>query len=308
MMTAIVRRVLKASLLTVLVPGTVTVLLLGCGDSSAPFAAPNPLETTAFEYRAIPNLTYRTAGEWTGRLDLYVHREARSKPALLWIHGGGWTRGSKEEDALFILPYLADGWSVVSVEYRLAPAAVAPAAVEDCRCALAWLLRNAANYGISTERVVISGISAGGHLALTTAGLYGSDARECRVPAGFRPAAVINWYGPSDLSELAFGDNAFDQAVEWISGRKEVAKSVSPLYYVSASAPPVLTIHGSADDVIPYSQSVRFHKALSNAGVANQLLTIDGAHHGDFTDEQIAHAYAAVRSFLRTHVTPQVRK
>lgn len=267
--------------------------------------APNPLETTAFEYRVIPNLTYRTVGDWTGRLDLYVPPGARSKPALLWIHGGGWTAGSKEEDALFILPYLADGWLVVSVEYRLASTAVAPAAVEDCRCALAWLLRNAADYGVSTERVVISGISAGGHLALATAGLSASDATECQVPAGFKPAAVINWYGPSDLSELAFGEDAFDQAVEWISGQKEIARSVSPLHHVSASAPPVLTIHGSADDVIPYSQSARLHKALSNAGVANRLVTIEGAHHGDFTAGQIAHAYDAVRSFLRTHVAPR---
>jgi acetyl esterase/lipase len=274
--------------------------------STALSCAPNPLETTAFEYRVLPNLTYRTAGEWAGRLDLYTHSDARSKPTLLWIHGGGWTAGSKEEDALFILPYLGDGWSVVSVEYRLASTAAAPAAVEDCRCALAWLLQNAARHGVSTERVVISGISAGGHLALTTAGLYTSNARECRVPAGFKPAAVINWYGPSDLTELAFGDNPFDQAVEWIRGRKEIAKLVSPLHHVSASAPPVLTIHGSADDVIPYSQSVRLHEALSNAGVANQLITIEGAHHGDFTAGQIARAYDAIRSFLRAHATPRI--
>lgn len=261
--------------------------------------APNPLETTGFEYRVFPSLTYRTVGEWTGKLDLYVHPNARDKPTLLWIHGGGWTRGSKEEDALFVLPYLGDGWTVVLVEYRLASTAVAPAAVEDCRCALAWLLRNAAHYGVSTERVVISGISAGGHLALTTAGLYPSEAGECRIPAGFKPAAVINWYGPSDLSELAFGGDPFDQAVEWIHGQKEIATRVSPLHHVSGAVPPVLTVHGTADDVIPYSQSVRLHEALSNAGVPNQLVTLEGAHHGDFTATQIGRAYAAVRSFLR---------
>ncbi|HEX9942154.1 MAG TPA: alpha/beta hydrolase [Thermoanaerobaculia bacterium] len=278
------------------------IAILGATLSCAP-DPPNPLETIGFEYRVIPNLTYRTVGGWTGRLDLYVRPDGRNKPTLFWIHGGGWTAGSKEEDALFFLPYLADGWSVASVEYRLAAAAAAPAAVEDCRCALAWLLQNAARYGVSAERVVISGISAGGHLALTTAGLYGSDARECRVPIGFKPAAVINWYGPSDLSELAFGDDPFDQAVEWMSGQRELARSLSPLRHVSASAPPVLTIHGNADDVIPYSQSVRLHKALSKAGVANQLLTIEGAHHGDFTAEQIARAYGAVRSFLRAYAT-----
>jgi acetyl esterase/lipase len=279
--------------------GAAAIAILGATLS----CAPDPLETAAFEYRVFPNLTYRTVEEWTGRLDLYVHREGRSKPALLWIHGGGWTEGSKEEDALFFLPYLADGWTIVSVEYRLAPVAVAPAAVEDCRCALAWLLRNAASYGVSTERVVVSGISAGGHLALTTAGLYEAGESECRLPPGFKPAAVVNWYGPSDLSELAFGENAFAQAVEWIGGRRDVAQRVSPLRHVSASAPPVLTIHGTADDVIPSSQSVRLHQALSNAGVANRLVTLEGAHHGDFTAGQIAHAYEAVRSFLRDHVT-----
>ena len=238
-------------------------------------------------------------GEWTGKLDLYVHPKARDKPTLLWIHGGGWTRGSKEEDALFVFPYLEDGWTVVLVEYRLASTAVAPAAVEDCRCALAWLSRDAAHYDVSTERVVISGISAGGTWRSRRPDCTSRRRASAASRLGFKPAAVINWYGPSDLSELGFGGDPFDHAVEWIRGQKEIAMRVSPLHHVSGAVPPVLTVHGTADDVIPYSQSVRLHEALSNAGVSNQLVPIEGAHHGDFTAAQIERAYAAVRSFLR---------
>ncbi len=260
----------------------------------------NPLEFAGFEYRVVPNVAYRELPNWTGRIDLYIPNSAANKPTLFWIHGGGWTRSSKEEELLYVLPYIAQGWSVAVVEYRLADVAAAPAAVEDCLCALAWLLNNSAAYGIPTEQLVISGISAGGHLALTTAGLT-STKGPCSVPEEFQPAAVVNWFGPSDLADLAFGNRPFDQAVEWIRGQANVAVEVSPINSVTKRAPPVLTIHGDSDDVIPFSQSVRLHQSLSVAGVPNELLAVAGAGHGDFTPEQVARAYTVIRAFLQAH-------
>jgi dipeptidyl aminopeptidase/acylaminoacyl peptidase len=81
-------------------------------------------------------------------------------------------------------------------------------------------------------------------------------------------------------------------------GTEEIAKRISPINYVRPGVPPTLTIHGNADPVVPYSQAVRLHAALSKVGVRNQLLTVESATHGDFTVEQTLHAYSVIREFL----------
>ena len=139
-------------------------------DSSLAWAA--RLET---EYRVVPNITYLTLSNYEAKLDLYVTRTPdKPLPTLIWIHGGGWTGGVKET-SLGIPAYLAMGMNVVNVEYRLARTALAPAAVEDCRCALRWVIQNAKQYGIDVNRLVVAGGSAGGHLALTTGMLPGPN-------------------------------------------------------------------------------------------------------------------------------------
>src|SRR5437867_3184698 len=121
------------------------------------------------QYRIVPNITYLTANNWEAKLDLYLPREVnRPNPTLIYIHGGGWTGGSKEGSVLTFLNYLEKGWSVVNVEYRLARVSLAPAAVEDCLCALRWVMHNAKTYNFDIDNLVVTGNSAGGHLSLTT--------------------------------------------------------------------------------------------------------------------------------------------
>ena len=92
------------------------------------------------QYRVVTNLTYLTANNWEAKLDLYLPRESSGPhPTILYFHGGGWTGGRKESSVLSFLPYLEMGWAVVNVEYRLARVSPAPAAVEDCLCALRWV-------------------------------------------------------------------------------------------------------------------------------------------------------------------------
>ena len=261
-------------------------------------------------YRVTPDVTYATATGAALKLDVYEALGAeRPAPTLVYTHGGGWIGGSKEASALAIVPYLQMRWNVVNVEYRLGSVAPAPAAVEDALCALRWVYRNAKQYNVDTARIVTSGESSGGQLALITAMLPASAGldRQCPGPEALKVAAVVNWYGPSDVTGLLEGRNARTWAIGWFGSqpdRQEIARRVSPLTYVRPGLPPVLTIHGDADPVVPYEQSVRLHQALTTAGVANQLLTIPGGRHDapkGFAASELRTAFATILRFLDTH-------
>ena len=103
--------------------------------------------------------------------------------------------------ALRVLPDLEMGFSVVNISYRLTPVALAPAAVEDARCALRWVVKNAKEYAFDVSKIVVTGHSAGGHLALTTGFLPGGGEldRECLGPEEPKVAAVLNWFGITDV-------------------------------------------------------------------------------------------------------------
>lgn len=270
------------------------------------------------DFRVIPDITYLTASSVDAKLDLYVRRgNTTPQPTLVFIHGGGWTGGNKAQRALAIQPYLVMGLNVVNVEYRLAKVAPAPASVEDCRCALKWVYSHAKEFGIDTQRLVVAGDSAGGHLAMMTGFLPASAGmeRQCSrneylgsepVPPEMKVAAVVNWYGISDVSDLLDGPNTRSYAVTWLgnmTNRAEVARAVSPMTYVRAGLPPVLSIHGDADPTVPYQQSVALHKALGGAGVSNELMTIPGGKHGlDCCNlEQRTAVYQTIQMFLRKH-------
>jgi acetyl esterase/lipase len=259
------------------------------------------------QYRIVPNVTYLTANNWEAKLDLYLPRQSSGvSPTLMYIHGGGWTGGSKEGSTFSFMPYLEKGWAVVNVEYRLARVSLAPAAVEDCLCALRWILHNAKQYNLDTNNLVVTGNSAGGHLALTT-GMTPASAgldRECPGPEQLKVSAIVNWYGITDVEDLLDGPNMKTYAVTWLSSmenRREIARRVSPIYFVRAGLPPIITIHGDADPTVPYQHGVRLHEALQKAGVPNQLVTIPGGHHGNFPREQTLRAYTEIDKFLTSH-------
>lgn len=274
-------------------------------------------EHVADDYDVLPNITYSVASNTELKLDLYLPRKRGSPvPTLIFIHGGGWVEGKKEYDVLNLLPYMAMGWAVVNVEYRLGRNSLAPAAVEDCRCALRWVNRHAKAYGMDTSKVVLTGFSAGGHLSLITGMLSAPSPfdRQCptddavRWKEGTEPpmrvAAVVNWFGITDVADLLDGPNAKHYAVEWfgaMDNREELARQVSPVNHVRAGLPPVITIHGDADDVVPYSHATRLHAALDKAGVSNQLVTIRGGGHGGFGRQDVLKSYAAIRKFLSQH-------
>ena len=200
-------------------------------------------------YRVIPNITYLTANNFEAKLDVYSRSDVTApQPTVMWIHGGGWTGGTKDNALFSLLPYMEMGWNVVNVEYRLARVSPAPAAVEDCLCALRWVIRNAKEYGFDTNRIVVSGGSAGGHLAMTTAMIPKSEGldRQCPGTEELKVAAVVDWYGITDVGDLLDGPNMRTYAVQWMGSmpnRVEIAKRVSPLTYVRSGLPPIISIH-----------------------------------------------------------------
>lgn len=278
-------------------------------------------DTTAFladlsnQYRVVPNVTYHVANNHENKLDLYLPANASGPvPVLLMIHGGGWVAGTKESQLLRAMPYLEMGWAVANVTYRLVHVSRAPAAIEDCLCALQWIARNADDYNFDLSRIVTTGNSAGGHLALTTGMVPASSGlgRECTSGSFTGPptvptvtvAAIINWYGITDVGDLVHGENTKGYAVQWLGGladRDAVARQASPLTYVRAGLPPVLTIHGDADPVVPYQHGVRLHEALQTAGVASELHTVSGGGHGGFSTPQTLAIYLTIKQFLARH-------
>ena len=283
-------------------------LTLGSGSATAQLS-----DTTSFlahvsnQYRVVPNVTYRVASAQENTVDLYLPREADGPtPVLMYIHGGGWVGGNKETNVLRLLPYLEQGWAVVNVQYRLGRVERAPAAVEDCLCALRWVIRNADEYNFDVSRIVTTGHSAGGHLALTTGMIPASAGldRECPGDEELRVAAVINWYGITDVGDLLDGPNTKRYAVQWMGSmadRFDIAKRVSPVEYVRAGLPPVLTIHGDADPTVPYQHAVDLREQLDRAGVPNELHTVPGGLHGRFNRDETVAIWTTIRTFLADH-------
>jgi acetyl esterase/lipase len=297
------------------------VLCVAAAFGQGPTRPADPwLDYAAVEYDIIPNITYAVGNNVELKLDLYLPKaRGAPKPVVMLFHGGGWVAGQKERNVLQLLPYLRLGWAAVNVEYRVARQSPAPAAVEDCRCALRWVYTHAQQYGFDVGKIVLTGGSAGGHLALITGFLPERSVFDRQCPTddavrwrsdqepAVRAAAIVNWYGITDVADLLEGANAKHYAIEWFGSmpnRLELARELSPIQYVRPGLPPVITIHGDQDDIVPYSQAVRLHQALDKAGVPNKLVTIPGGKHGGFDKETMVRAFEQIRGFLRQNGFP----
>ena len=266
-------------------------------------------------HRIIAGQTYTTHGGVPLKLDLIVPAKAeRPVPLVMLIHGGGWNSGTPGSIGLNALPYLQMGFAVANVSYRLTPQAPAPAALEDTLCALNWLGAEGKRFNIDTQRIVLTGNSAGGHLALMT-GMVPAQSRFARpcarhgsdvtgAPSGPAPkvAGIINVYGVTDVADLLQGPNRRPFAVEWLGARTDsmaLARELSPTSHARRGGPPVLTLHGDADKLVPHAHAVKLKQALDKAGQSTRMVTLKGAGHGGFSPEHQLQAYGAIRDFLR---------
>lgn len=243
-------------------------------------------------------------GQWIGE-PYYWKSDSINHPTLVYIHGGGWLGGSKDHVTPFIIAYLQKGWNVVNVEYRTGEG-TAPLAVDDCMEAIQWISRHAKNYNIDTEQVVISGESAGGHLALIT-GMLNCIPGSHKYYSGdsLKIKAIVNWFGITDIAGV---DNFYKKqnqesnyASIWVGNPERmdsVSDEFSPVKRITSSTPPVISIHGKEDSVVPYQQAVKLHELLENAGIRNELVSIDDGKHLGFTDKEYQQIYTRIFDFL----------
>lgn len=263
-----------------------------------------PVETPAGFTRQI-DVVYTSGKDWQQKLDLYLPpNTGKPTPVVINIHGGGWNHGTKESQTGFNT-FFKMGFAVANIEYRLTPQATAPAAVEDARCALIYVIKNAKALNIDANKIVVMGGSAGGHLALM-AGLMANDHRfdgNCPGVENIKVAAIIDKYGITDVWDWGYGKNVTSKSAgRWLGDKANdaaFARAVSPINYVNKDNPPVFIVHGDADPTVPYEQSVELHKKLQEAGVITEFMTVEGGKHGGFPREKNTELNKAIAAFLQ---------
>ncbi len=207
-------------------------------------------------------------------------------PLVLYVHGGAWRMGDKMGGAgmFFKDALLSEGVAFGSINYRLAPKYIFPAQIEDVKCAVRFFRAHAALLELDPDRIAAMGGSAGGHLVSLlglTAGEDFWDSKGQYLTTSSRVAAVVDLFGPTDLSPLA--DPAYRDLYRDVFGSAVESDAdlwqFSPLAHVSGDAPPFLIIHGDADPVVFLHHSERFYQALLEAGVPVELVVVQGGGH-----------------------------
>ena len=225
------------------------------------------------------DVPYCTATSPSQGMDVYFPDAGGPWPALVYVHGGAWMHGDKSEASMFARSMTAQGYLVVSANYRLYPAAQFPAMIQDVKCAVRSLRANAAQYNLDPNRIGAIGVSAGGHLV----GLLGTTEPEAGWDVGeyldqsSRVQAVIAMAGVMDLSRDF--PNADIEAMKRVGfGEYNVAEA-SPITHVTPDDPPFLLIHGDRDELVPVEQSQLMYDRLVQANVPAQLVIVQNATH-----------------------------
>lgn len=254
------------------------------------------ISTPPAGFRAVRDLDYVGSGNQRQMLDLYLPEAKTNKPhpLVVYIHGGGWESGSKDEaDVLLGLIKGGTPCAGASINYRLTNQAQWPAQIFDCKAAIRWLRAHAKEYNLDPDKISVFGISAGGHL-VSMLGVTGG-VKELEGELGnhldqsSRVSCVLDFCGPSDF--LTFGgkgsvldpDDPKGALAKLIGGplkdRREEGRKASPVTYITPDDAPFLIIHGDKDTLVPYSQATEFNTALKAAHVPSTLLTgTDGGH------------------------------
>ncbi len=238
--------------------------------------------------KKIANIEFAKEGDKSLQLDLYLPKNSSEKvPVIMWVHGGGWLKGSRTKaKGLWLVEH---GYAIASISYRLTTEAIWPAQINDCRSAVRFLRSNADKYGLNGDKIAAWGGSAGGHLVA----VLGTQDLPKDEKVSSRVQAVLDWYGPSDLLSMPPNNVSEKRTIEQVrnsNGAKllgttvrdvpDLAKEASGYWNVSKDDPPFLIMHGEKDPGVPLEQSTKFHEKLKAAGVSSELFIVKGAGHG----------------------------
>lgn len=253
-------------------------LLLACLGAAAP--------------QTLRDIVYARVNGQELHMNLTLPDGATSKlrPAVLWIHGGGWSGGDYRIDPSADYGLTEMGYVTGSIQYRLSTVAKYPAQIHDCKAAIRFLRANAAKYGIDPDRIGVWGGSAGGHLVAllgTTGGTKQLEGDTGNLEYSSRVQAVCDLFGPTDFSKS--GIEAYPPVVVTLldvllggpaKEKKGLARLASPVEFVTKDDPPFLILHGEIDDLVPMSQSETLCRALERAGADVRLVKVKNAGHG----------------------------
>ena len=261
-----------------------------CGLVSAQPSGPPAGDLEAIQI--LRGQPYATVDGREMAFDLYMPEGVSQPPLLIWVHGGGWSRGSR--DAVSTVHLVNAGYAMASVSYRLSGDAPYPAQIHDIKAAIRFLRANADQYGYNADRIGIVGVSAGAHLAALAGVTNGSAQHEGEVgdqlDVSSDVTAIVSYFGASNLTSILdqstpFGLNIRVPGLEALFGgpvdeRIPLAESASPVFHVDAGDPPLLLLHGDQDPQMPINQSHELDGAYRETGLDVAFHVVHGARHG----------------------------
>ncbi len=237
------------------------------------------------------------------KIDVYLpaNRSADTTKVILLIHGGGWDEGDKADFTASVtyLQTLLPSYAFININYRLVANGqnIFPTQENDVKAATEFVYSKRATYGIS-DKWVIAGASAGGHLAMLQSYKYTSPVK---------PKAVVSFFGPSDLTALYnAGNPVIALLLLNVTGtipalNASLYQQSSPVSFITAQSPPTLLLHGGADPIVPPAQSILVRDKLQAAGVANQYVFYPNDGHG-WTGPDLIDSYNKIVAFIQLHV------
>lgn len=258
--------------------------------------------SAADDVRIARDVEYARVGDTSLTLDLYVPAAVKSPPLVVWVHGGAWRGGSKNNPS--VLPLTERGHAVASVNYRLSPVAQFPAQVHDIKAAIRFLRTTAKQHGVNAEKIAVSGGSAGGHLAALVGVTNGVKDLEGDVGTHRDQSsdvqAIVVFYGASNLTTILsqstpHGLSVRVPALELLFGgqpdsKQDLARLASPVFHVDKTDPPLLWFHGDQDPQMPINQAHEMIGAYKKQGLPGTLEVVYGGAHGGklfYTPEQM---------------------
>jgi acetyl esterase/lipase len=270
-----------------------------------------PFKMAQPDVEVIRDINY-TAGGKRARLDVYRSKDTdlNNAPVLVQIHGGAWTIGTKEQQGLLLMNRMAQrGWVCVAMNYRLAPKHPFPAQIIDVKRAIAWTRENIAAYGGDPSYLVVTGGSAGGHLAALAALTPGEPAYQPGFEgADTSVAGCVPFYGVYDLAGIT-GDKAAIAMRDYFLGPRVFKENpsthlddfvrASPLAHVSPDAPDFFVLHGANDSLVDVRQARAFVHELEEESKATVT-------YAEFPGTQ--HAFEVFGSIRSHHVIRAVER